>query len=346
MNDPVRQLKGGLASAEEILRIFGGDPRKIRQTVLRYPALINSYYRDLALKAGRPLLLQVVPDPKEILESGQPLEEDPVCEERFSPVLNLTHRYGDRVLMLVSDRCPIYCRFCTRKRKVGRALKVTDETIEKGIEYISRHKGIRDVLLSGGDPLMLPPRRLGRILSALRRIPHVEIIRIGTRVPAALPQRISSGLAARLSGFKPLYIHTHFNHPEELTPMAKRACALLADAGIPLNNQTVLLKGVNDNTDTLENLFRGLLVMRVRPYYLFQMDRVKGTGHFITPLATGVRIMNELRQRTSPMALPTFVVDLPNGMGKAFPEAGSVLNQGTEDQAILTPDGEIVPYPD
>ena len=339
-------MRNSLISADEISRSFNVDISGLEQTVQRYPAMINSYYHSLALEAGNPVLRQVLPDPEEMSVSNEKMTEDPVGEDLYSPVPNLTHRYQDRVLLLISDRCPIYCRFCTRKRKVGRSLQVTDETVRDGIEYIRKHLGIRDVLLSGGDPFMLEDVRLEQILSEIRDISHVEIVRIGTRVPAAYPDRVSSDLAALLSGFSPLYIHTHFNHPAEITAKSREACRLLADAGIPLGNQTVLLRGINDDPDTLETLFRELLTMRVRPYYLFQMDAVRGTRHFSTPLMTGVRLMDELRRRTSPMALPTFVVDLPEGEGKAFPAETSILSPDTKEQAIVTPEGKIVPYPD
>ena len=322
------------------------DSEDLRKVAERYPVLINDYYRELIKAAGEPIARQVMPDPEEISAENEALPADPVGEDRYSPVPNLSHRYRDRVLFLISDQCPIHCRFCTRKRKVGRSLTVTEETLSMGIDYIREHEQVRDVLLSGGDPLMLENDALYRILTAIHQIPHVEMIRIGTRVPAALPDRISPDLAGLLSSFTPIYIHTHFNHPAEVTSRSRKACRLLADAGIPLNNQTVLLGGVNDDTDTLEKLFRDLIKMRIRPYYLFQMDAVKGTGHFSTPLMTGIRIMNELRRRSSPMALPTFVVDLPDGEGKAFPATPSILNPGTGEQAIVTPEGKIVPYPD
>ncbi len=319
---------------------------EFQRVTAKYPALINDYYRELARVAGAPIVRQVMPDPEELSQDNQKMPEDPVGEDLYSPVPNLSHRYQDRVLLLISDRCPIYCRFCTRKRKVGRSLQVTDETVRDGIDYIKKHPGIRDVLLSGGDPLMLEKERLEQIISEIRDIPHIEVVRIGTRVPAAFPERVSSDLAALLSGFSPLYIHTHFNHPAEITAKSREACRLLADAGIPLGNQTVLLRGINDDTDTLEKLFRELLLMRVRPYYLFQMDAVRGTRHFSTPLMTGVKIMDELRRRTSPMALPTFVVDLPDGEGKAFPAETSIISPGTPEQAIITPGGKTVRYPD
>lgn len=321
-------------------------PEDLQRVAERYPVLINDYYRKLAETGGEPIARQVMSDPEEISPQNVALPEDPIGEDRYSPVPHLTHRYRDRVLLLISDRCPIYCRFCTRKRKVGRFLTVTDETISNGIAYIRDHPEIRDVLLSGGDPLMLESERLHQVLTAIREIPHVEIIRIGTRVPAALPERISSELAGLISDFTPIYIHTHFNHPAEITLQSIEACRLLADAGIPLNSQTVLLAGINDDADTLEKLFRGLVKMRIRPYYLFQMDVVRGTGHFRTPLLQGILIIEELHRRTSPMSLPAFVVDLPNGGGKVFPTGASVLSPGTPEQALVTPDGKTVPYPD
>ena len=321
-------------------------PENINKVTEQYPVLISGYYEELAKAAGAPIARQVMPDIEELSPDNEMMAEDPVGEDLYSPVTNLTHRYQDRVLLLISDRCPIYCRFCTRKRKVGRSLHVTDETVREGIDYIKKHPGIRDVLLSGGDPLMLENERLDQILSEIRDIPHVEILRIGTRVPASYPERVSADLAALLTGFSPLYIHTHFNHPAEITTQSREACRVLADAGIPLGNQTVLLGGINDDPDTLEKLFRELLLMRVRPYYLFQMDAVRGTRHFSTPLMTGVRIMDELHRRTSPMALPAFVVDLPDGQGKVFPTQTSILFPGTPEQAIITSDGKVVPYPD
>lgn len=318
----------------------------IKQTTEKYPEKVSGYYGRLARESGEAIKLQVYPDPQELSTASEILPEDPIGEDDYSPVPNLTHRYPDRVLFLVSDSCPIYCRFCTRKRKIGKDLSVTSSTISAGIGYIADNPGIRDVLLSGGDPLMLDHSRLSGILHRLRRIPHVQIIRIGSRVPAAQPDKITTKLASILSGADPLFIHTHFNHPDELTLQARRASSILADAGIPLNNQTVLLKGINDDPDTLEKLFRSLLTMKIRPYYLFQCDKVRGTDHFRTPLMRGIRIMEELHRRTSPMALPTFAVDLPDGGGKVFPTAATVLHPGCADQAIALPDGQIVPYSD
>ena len=339
-------MEDSLRDAGEITTTLGADLSVAAAVLDRYPALINRYYAGLALEAGDPIMRQVLPDPAELSATGRAEEEDPVGEDRYSPVPNLSHRYPDRVLFLVSDRCPVYCRFCTRKRKVGGSLKVTDETIEAGLRYIAGKREVRDVLLSGGDPLLLTDERLVSIVRAVKNIPHVEIVRIGTRVPAALPARVTADLARLLSRFSPLYVHTHFNHPAEITPQSRKACRHLADAGIPLANQTVLLKGINDDADTLETLFRHLLTMRVRPYYLFQMDRVRGAGHFSTPLSRGIGIMEELRERTSPMALPIFVVDLPGGHGKVFPGRDSVRCLGDPGQSLAAPDGRWVPYPD
>lgn len=325
------------------LDYFSKDLLKV---VERYPVLINDYYRDLARTAGDSIARQIIPDPAEISPENDTLAEDPVGEDVYSPAPNLSHRYRDRILFLVSDRCPVYCRFCTRKRKVGRNLNVTEDTVDAGLEYIRGHHEIRDVLLSGGDPLMLEDDKLESILRRVKEIDHIQIIRIGTRVPSALPMRITKKLGRLLADQGPLYVHTHFNHPAELTPQSREACRILADAGIPLNNQTVLLRGINDDPDTLEQLFRELLVMRVQPYYLFQMDLVKGTRHFSTPLMTGIRIMEELHRRTSPMALPAFAVDLPGGLGKVFPSRTSITNPGTDEQAIIVPGGKVVPYRD
>jgi len=339
-------IDDSLTGAKEIASAFGLDPHILSPILERYPALINDYYHRLCLREGRPLSRQVVPDPLEIHEKGDILPEDPVGEETHSPVLNLSHRYEDRVLFLISDVCPVYCRFCTRKRKVGRILEVTGETVSAGIRYIESQPKVRDVLLSGGDPLMLEDAALDSILVRLKRIEHVQILRIGSRVPAALPRRVTPELASLLSRHGPLFVHTHFNHPAEITREARDACRHLVDAGVPLANQTVLLRGVNDNVDTLENLFRGLLTMRVRPYYLFQADMVRGTAHFRTTLSAGISIIEELRRRTSPMALPLFAVDLPGGAGKAFPSPPTVLHPGTPDQAVVTPSGARIPYPD
>jgi lysine 2,3-aminomutase len=255
-----------------------------------------------------------LPDIREISESKG--FTDPLNEEGLSPVPGLTRKYPDRVLFLVSGRCAMYCRFCNRKRKVGRSPMVTKETIREGLAYIRTTGEIHDVLLSGGDPLLLSDKELFDILSELRSFPHVKIIRIGTRAPCTLPYRITPQLSGMLKDFHPLYINTHFNHPSEITPQAALACSRLANAGIPLGCQTVLLKGVNDNSMVMKELMLKLLAMRVRPYYLFQADLARGTSHFWTPLKTGIEIISELQGHISGLGVPRFMIDLPGGGGK------------------------------
>jgi lysine 2,3-aminomutase len=307
-------LAESVTSSEELLRSFDVDGREIDQVLSRYPMRINPYYLGLMKGRGDGIFEQGVPDLREVLQLDG--EEDPLREEDLSPVPGLTHKYPDRVLLLVSNQCAMFCRFCNRKRKVGHPSMVTEETIREGLSYIRKTGTVRDVLLSGGDPLLLQDEAILRILTELRRADHVEIVRIGTRVPCTLPQRITPRLAKILKGFHPLYISTHFNHPDEITPASVRACERLADAGVPLGCQSVLLRGVNDSPETMARLMRKLLMIRVRPYYLFQADLVRGTSHFWTSLEKGLQIMSCLRQSVPGPGLPQFVIDLPGGGGK------------------------------
>jgi lysine 2,3-aminomutase len=307
-------LSRSITSAHDLSSIFEVDVAAIGEVATKYPMRINPYYFGLIKEKGDPIYDQCVPDTREITDvKGY---EDPLHEEALSPVPGLAHKYPDRVLFLISNQCAAYCRFCNRKRKVGRSSVVTKETIKEGIAYIRKTTKVRDVLLSGGDPFLLPDENLHQILGELRSISHVELIRIGTRVPCTLPQRITPELANLLKGFHPLYISTHFNHPREITPEAALACARLADAGIPLGCQTVLLKGVNDNAEVLGRLMRKLLLIRVRPYYLFQADLARGTAHFWTTLERSLEIMKRLQDHTGGLGMPHFVVDLPGGGGK------------------------------
>jgi len=280
-----------------------------------YPMRVNPYYLSLIKKKGDPVWKQCIPDEKELHDQeGLP---DPLEEEHQSPVPGLVHRYPDRVLFLVSNQCSMYCRFCTRKRRVGHPdMEIPTQQIMKGIEYIKHHKEVRDVIISGGDPLMLTDEKLEFILKNLRAIKHVEIIRIGTRMPCALPQRITKKLCKMLKKYHPLYINTHFNHPQEITPESMKACQMLADAGIPLGNQSVLLKGVNDDPKVMKELVQKLLLMRVKPYYIYQADLVKGTNHFRTDVSKGLEIIHSLRGFTTGMAVPHYVIDAPGGGGK------------------------------
>ena len=280
-----------------------------------YPFRVSPSYAALIRTPGDPIWLQCVPDVREMEDDDQ--HPDPLAEGALSPVPGLIHRYPDRVVLLVSNQCPMFCRFCMRKRHVGGGdAPLSREALDKALAYIAATPAIRDVILSGGDPLMLDDASLRYILSHLRAISHVSIIRIGTRIPVTLPERITPDLCDLLKRFHPLYVNTHFNHPAEITDAAANACALLADAGIPLGNQTVLLAGVNDRVETMRDLMTGLLKIRVRPYYIHQMDLVKGTAHFRTPVETGLEIVRGLRGFVSGMAVPHYVIDLPDGKGK------------------------------
>jgi lysine 2,3-aminomutase len=328
---------------ERLSPFFEIDGSELQEVVSRYPMAINPYYLGLIKAKGDGIYRQAVPDIREIREEEG--FEDPLNEEGLSPVPGLTHKYPDRVLFLVSSRCPMYCRFCNRKRKVGRPSMVTEETIREGIAYIRGTGKVRDVLLSGGDPLLLPDRELYRILSQLRAIPHVEIIRIGTRMPCTLPQRITPQLANMLKGFHPLYINTHFNHPSEITPEASLACERLTNAGIPLGCQTVLLKGVNDDPTVMKTLMQKLLLIRVRPYYLFQADLAKGTAHFWTPLKTGLEIISKIQGHTSGLSVPRLMIDLPGGGGKVPLLPEYVMGEDRGDLLIKNYLGKKYLYP-
>jgi lysine 2,3-aminomutase len=310
----------------------------------RYPVRLSGYYAGLIKRQGDAIWKQCMPDPLELEDYSQC--SDPLDETGLSPVSGLIHRYPDRVVLLVSNRCAVYCRFCMRKRLVGGGDDPMGETkLCKALSYISEHPEIHDVILSGGDPLMLDDASLAKILTALRAIPHVAIIRIGTRIPVTLPERITSDLCTLLRKFHPLYINTHFNHPDEITRDSSAACALLADAGIPLGNQTVLLKGVNDSVETMRGLMTGLLAIRVRPYYLHQMDLVQGTAHFRTSVRTGLEIVRGLRGHISGLAVPQYVIDLPGGKGKVALLPEDVKIDGTT-LYIRTYTGELVTYQD
>lgn len=303
---------------ERIIRLTEDERRAIREGSEKFRLAITPYYASLMNPDDPmcPIRRQAVPAGGE-LEIFPDEMEDPLAEERDMRAPGVTHRYPDRVLFYVSPTCAMYCRHCTRKRKVSRTdTAVTDEEIALGIEYIRQHREVRDVVISGGDPLTLDDDRVERIVAALRAIPHVEILRLGTRVPVTLPQRITPDLVERLRKYQPLYINTHFNHPKECTREAYRACALLADAGFPIGNQMVLLRGVNDNPDVVKTLNHRLLMMRVKPYYIYICDMAQGISHFRTPLETGLIILESLRGWTSGLAVPYLVVDAPGGGGK------------------------------
>ena len=303
---------------KRFLTLSTGEQAALERFTAKLPVGITPYYMSLISPdmAASPLRRTVVPTIDEFI--GTPGEDDdPLGEEQQSPVPGLVHRYPDRVLLLALDFCSTYCRYCTRSRMVGRgALHPTRSRLEMAFDYIRANSGIRDVLISGGDPLTLNDDRLNWILTNLRNIPHVEIVRIGTKAPAVLPQRVTPQLVHMLRRHHPLFMSLHFTHPDECTPEAARACSLLADAGIPLGSQTVLLSGINDQVETMEDLFRNLLKMRVRPYYLYQCDPISGSSHFRTTVEKGLEIIRGLRGFTSGYAVPTYVIDAPGGGGK------------------------------
>jgi len=319
------------------------DAAEVDQVARRYPIRVNPYYLHLIGSPDDGLFAQAVPQLAELADQDGLV--DPLAEEAHSPVRNLVHRYEDRVLWLVSSECAMICRFCTRKRRVGRSVPPEDERLALGLAYIRDHREIRDVLLSGGDPLLLEDERLAWILGSLRVIPHVEILRLGTRVPCTLPQRITPDLCRLLTKHQPLYLMTHFNHPAEITAEAAAACGSLADAGIPLANQTVLLKRVNDDPDLMIELMRKLVSIRVRPYYLHQLDFTRGASHFRTPIASGLEIIAALRRRTSGLCVPHYVVDLPGGGGKIQLAPETIVAEEGGILLIRTHHGEVIRYP-
>ncbi len=340
-------LKLGIISAEQLDAVCKGDIKKelIAEVIKKYPMMINPHYLSLIRKRDDGVWKQCIPDPKELMDDkGIP---DPLCEERDSPVPGLVHRYPDRVLLLVSNTCSMYCRFCTRKRRVGDPFKrIPKDQIMAGIEYIRQHPEVRDVIMSGGDPLMQSDSFIESILKELRTIPHLEIIRIGTRVPCALPQRVTPELCNMLKKYHPLYVNVHFNHPNEINEDSKKACEMLADAGIPLGNQSVLLKGVNDDPEVMKKLMHGLLMMRVKPYYIYMPDLVQGTAHFRPKLEKGLEIIKALRGYTSGIGVPQLVIDAQDGKGK-IPVLPDYIVEKKDCSVILKNyKGELVEYPD
>lgn len=320
-----KSLAAAITSPEELALRFGVDSESLKIVAECYPLRITPHYLSLISQSGDPIWKQCVPDRLELLDDQA---ADPLCEEGQSPVPGLIHRYPDRVVWLVSNSCAVYCRFCMRKRQVGLDSAPACSNRAAALSYIAANPAIRDVILSGGDPMLMQDDQLEELLTSIRSIPHVEIIRIGTRVPVTLPDRITPSVCRMLKKFHPLYINTHFNHPVELTPESAKACGMLADAGIVLGNQTVLLKGVNDSPQVMKELMTGLLKIRVKPYYIHQMDLVRGTEHFRTTVACGLEIMNSIRGHLSGLAAPYYVVDLPGGKGKVPLLPNAVRNDG------------------
>jgi lysine 2,3-aminomutase len=291
-----------------------------------------------------PIKKQAVPCFDEITMADMG-EEDPLEEKRDSVVPGLVHRYPDRVLMVLTDICPMLCRHCTRKREWQHGGWVRQvEEIEPMLDYIRSHPKVRDVIISGGDVLTLSTERLEKVLYKLRKIETVEMIRIGSRYPVVLPQRIDKELCDMLSNYGPIWFNTHFNHPNEVTPEAAKACDMLVRAGVPVNNQTVLLRGINDSVETQLKLAHNLLKIKVRPYYLFQCDEVQGTEHLRTPVETGLKIIEGMRGHTSGLAVPAFVIDLPSGGGKVSLQPDYVLSHTKERLILRNYQGRIITF--
>ena len=302
----------------KLIKLTPKEERGIDGSGTKLTMSIPPYFASLMdpLNPACPIRLQCVPQDDELTIAPEEMS-DPCGEDKNSPVHGLVHRYPDRVLFLVNEMCAMYCRYCTRSRMVGDGKRTLSmETYNAAFEYIRSHKQIRDVLVSGGDPLTMSDRVLEHIIKTLKEIPHVEFVRIGTRIPVTLPQRVTTDLVNMLKRYSPIWMSIHFNHSKEITKRVKFACDLLADSGIPLGSQTVLLKGINDDPMVMKQLMHNLLKIRVRPYYIYQCDPIHGSKHFRTPVAAGIEIMEKLRGHTTGYAVPTYVIDGPGGGGK------------------------------
>jgi lysine 2,3-aminomutase len=338
-----------LTTAGELARLIALSPDEsagLAASAQLFRIGITPYYASLMdpVHASCPIRLQAIPHPAEARIRDEELR-DPLGEDSHNPAPSVVHKYPDRALFLVVDRCGIYCRHCNRRRLVGGDEPPTTADLEAGLDYIARTPRIRDVLLSGGDPLLLSTRRLDYLLGRLRTIRHVETLRIGTRLPVVCPMRIDAELTSALRTHHPLFVNTHFNHARELTPEARAACERLVDAGIPVGNQTVLLRGVNSSVRSLRALMRGLVRSRVRPYYLFQGDTVIGTDHLRTPVETAMELYRGLRGWMSGMCVPELVLDAPGGGGKV-PIVPSYLEHLDRERVVVrTYRGARIEYP-
>ncbi len=346
-----RELLAAHTSSTSLAGAFGGEEERLAyfdEVGARYPVRIPPYYLSLmdTNDPDDPIARMAMPDVRE-LSPCPSLTRDPLHEEEHMPVERLIHRYRDRALIIATTTCAMYCRFCTRKRLAGRAGgRISNKHLDGVLGYLRAHPEIRDVIVSGGDPLTLGDAQLAHILAAVRSVPSVEILRIGTRIPAVLPMRVTNALARMLARFQPLFVNTHFNHPRELTPQAVAACGRLIDAGIPVGNQSVLLAGVNDRPEVMAELLRKLIRARVRPYYLFQCDLTEGVEHLRTPISKGIEIMESLRGRVSGLAIPTYVVDGPHGLGKVPIIPNYIISQAPGRTALRNAEGHIAVYPD
>jgi lysine 2,3-aminomutase len=331
---------------KQVAKLTQEEEDGIHETLKMLRMGITPYYALLMDESDPtcPVRMQAIPTIKETYRSESDME-DPLHEDADSPTPGLTHRYPDRVLLLITDQCSMYCRHCTRRRFAGHNdTGQPIDKIDKAIEYIRNTPQVRDVLLSGGDCLLVSDERLEYIISKLREIEHVEIIRLGSRVPVVMPQRITPELCNMLKKYHPIWLNTHFNHPKEVTPESTKACAMLADAGIPLGNQSVLLRGINDSVTVMKKLVQDMVKIRVRPYYIYQCDLSLGIEHFRTPVSKGIEIIEGLRGHTSGYAVPTFVVDAPGGGGKIPVMPNYVLSQGSNRVILRNYEGVITTY--
>jgi len=343
------QVRNRITTVEDLKKVINltsKEEKDIEETLKKFRMGITPYYASLMDRddPNCPVRLQAVPT---IMEThmGDADMEDPLHEDTDSPVPGLTHRYPDRVLLLITDQCSMYCRHCTRRRFAGQKdSSMPMDRIGAAIDYIRNTPQVRDVLLSGGDALLVSDERLEKIVKELREIPHVEIIRIGSRTPVVLPQRITEDLVNMLKKYHPIWLNTHFNHSKEITEESKRAITLLADAGIPLGNQSVLLRGVNDCVHVMRELIHNLVKIRVRPYYIYQCDLSMGIEHFRTSVSKGIEIIEGLRGHTSGYAVPTFVVDAPGGGGKTPVMPNYVISMGPKKVILRNFEGVITTY--
>lgn len=348
-NDWKWQVKNRIETLEQLkkyISLTAEEEEGVKKSLATLRMAITPYYLSLidVDDPHCPIRKQAIPTGAETHQSAADLL-DPLHEDEDSPTPGLTHRYPDRVLFLITDMCSMYCRHCTRRRFAGQTdSESPSERIQKAIDYIARTPQVRDVLLSGGDALMVSDAMLESIIQRLRAIPHVEIIRIGTRTPVVCPQRITDDLVNMLKKYHPIWLNTHFNHSNEVTPEATEACAKLANAGVPLGNQTVLLRGVNDCVSVMKNLVHDLVKIRVRPYYIYQCDLSMGLEHFRTPVSKGIEIIENLRGHTSGYAVPTFVVDAPGGGGKTPVMPTYVISQSPSKVILRNFEGVITTY--
>ena len=339
-----KMVRDSVHTVDQLVEQFNIDRKVAEDLDEFFQARINPYYLSLIRYPGDPIWRQCIPEKMELEDFDA--EEDPLHEDEMSPVPNITHRYPDRALFLVTSQCGIYCRFCTRKRKVGDYEKISMKGLESAFKYLEQHSEIRDVILSGGDPLMLTDAMLEKILERLRSIPHIEIIRLGTRMPVVLPHRITENLCEMIKKYHPVYVNTHFNHPWEITPESSKACEMLANSGVPVGNQMVIMKGVNDDPAIVKELVQKLLKIRVRPYYMYMADETKGANHFRSSIQTGLKIVEGLRGHTSGLAVPHFVIDAPGGGGKIPLLPDYLKGRDGGDLLLMNYEGRMFRYPD